>query len=109
LERHPITEQKIINHLNELLVWRDWIKLFTKPVQAVVAGNRLLKLKEHLGKIIPGAGVSYSSLHGESGIAILCNDGVSDDLLFHQSQIDIKTRKLYLIVYERNTGLRLFI
>jgi hypothetical protein len=108
--RRPATADEVARELAGLLPWAQWVLLFPKPPQAVVAMNRLLKAQGRPGGVLwvaPGTGAPFEPPRGEPGLAILRADWAPDQDSPRLSQEKIRAQGLYLAVDECATGLRL--
>jgi hypothetical protein len=108
--RRPATAAEVARDLAGLLAWPEWVLLFPKASQAVVALNRLLKAQGRPGGVLwvaPGTGAPYEPPRGEPGLAMLRADWAPDQGSPALSQEKIRAQGLYLVVDEGTTGLRL--
>lgn len=108
--RRPAPAAEVARDLAGLLPWAEWVLLFPKPAQAVVALNRLLKAQGRPGGVLwvaPGTGAPFEPPRGEPGLAILRADWAPDQGSPALSQDKIRAQGLYLAVDEGATGLRL--
>ncbi len=110
LEGVGASAQEVARALGDILKWPEWVALFPKPAQAVVAVNRLLKSLGRPGGVVwvsPGTGAPFEPPRGEPGLAMLRVDWAPDPQSPAFTQDKIRARGLYLVVDESHTGLRL--
>ncbi len=94
----------------KLWEWPDWVRVYAKPPQAVLAASRLARsrgLAPGITWVAPGTGAPLDPPKGQPGVAVLRCDWAPAASSALAAASEIRRQGLLLVVDETTTGLRL--
>ncbi|MCF8033301.1 MAG: hypothetical protein K9K66_09275 [Desulfarculaceae bacterium] len=107
---NPVPPADVIDSFQALWPWTDWVRLYAKPPQAVLAASRLAAAQgrpKGVAWMAPGTGRALSSPGGDPGVAVLRCDWAPDQAAIQRSVREAGAGNMMLVVDESATGLRL--
>lgn len=107
---HPADPGALAEHFLVNWNWAQWVRVYAKPPQAVLAASRLAVAQgkpKTVSWMAPGTGQPLSSPGGEPGVAVLRCDWSPDAEAARLNAAQAKDQGLMLVVDESTTGIRL--
>jgi len=109
-ETEALPAARVARALQDALQWPDWVALYAKPAQAILAASGLAR-QRGLGPgalwVAPGCGAPFGTPQGEPGVAILRADWTPQAKAMTLAQEDIRRRGLVMVLDESATAFRL--
>ncbi|MCB2228079.1 MAG: hypothetical protein KQH53_15470 [Desulfarculaceae bacterium] len=102
--------ESIPDNLRAQWPWAEWVRLYAKPPQAVLAASRLAAASgrpKGVAWMAPGTGQALSSPGGEPGVAVLRCDWSPGEAACGRMAAEAREAGMLLVVDESATGLRL--
>ena len=107
---HPVDPATLAEHFLAHWGWAQWVRVYAKPPQAVLAASRLAMAQgkpKTVSWMAPGTGQPLCSPGGDPGVAVLRCDWSPDAEEARFNAEEAKRQGLLLVVDESTTGIRL--
>jgi len=107
---HPVEPETLAEHFLSQWGWAQWVRIYAKPPQAVLAASRLAADQgrpKAVSWIAPGTGQPLSSPGGDPGVAMLRCDWASNAEEVRLNAEEARRQGMLLVVDESTTGVRL--
>lgn len=107
---HPVEPETLAEHFLSQWSWVQWVRIYAKPPQAVLAASRLAADQgrpKAVSWVAPGTGQPLSSPGGDPGVAVLRCDWAPSAEEARLNEEEARRQGMLVVVDESATGVRL--